>query len=86
MKILSHKINRENYYVLKERSKNKNKNNRNQENIKKNRHNQKHENNTMDLCCLALKPMSKDNYKEKIALTNMEIKGAFVSMKNIFQL
>ena len=52
----------------------------------KNRHNQKHENNTMDLCCLALKPMSKDNYKEKIALTNMEIKGAFVSMKNIFQL
>ena len=40
----------------------------------------------MDLCCLALKPMSKDNYKEKIALTNMEIKGAFISMKNIFQL
>ena len=35
---------------------------------------------------MGLKPMSKDNYKEKIALTNMEIKGAFVSMKNIFQL
>ena len=83
MKILSHKINCKNYYVLEERSKN---NNRNQENIKKNRHNQKQENNTMGLRCLALKPMSKDNDIEKIALTNMEIKGAFVSMKNIFQL
>ena len=50
---------------LKKDLKKKKKNNRNQGNIKKNRHNQKQENNTMGLRCLALKPMSKDNYKEK---------------------